>query len=166
MLTWPFRTAAVAVAIIGVFSHQDIHLIRLAGTEWHKLANQINKRESETERKQRELLFLKAAYDRLQADLDEDPNRSGAQSLLTEQDVILQMMRERGLPTAAMVSRTPANVTDFANVTDQAKARQVQVTSRPTDAATEGDSRAEQPIAIAPIPPRAAPEPTPRTDTD
>src|SRR5260370_19369296 len=57
-------------------------------------------------RRQRELLFLKAAFDRLEAEAQLDPNGPATPSLRVEQEVVLRHMREvaRPIPAAAVAA--------------------------------------------------------------
>jgi hypothetical protein len=52
-------------------------------------------------RRQRELLFLKAAFDRLEAEAQQDPNGPATPSLRTEQEAVLRHMREVARPIPA-----------------------------------------------------------------
>src|ERR1700738_3475069 len=52
-------------------------------------------------RRQRELLFLKAAFDRLEAEALQDPNGPATPSLRTEQAVVLRHMHEAARPLPA-----------------------------------------------------------------
>jgi hypothetical protein len=52
-------------------------------------------------RRQRELLFLKAAFDRLEAEAQQDPNGPATPSLRGEQEVVLRHMREVARPIPA-----------------------------------------------------------------
>ncbi len=57
-------------------------------------------------RRQRELLFLKAAFDRLEAEAQLDPSGPATPSLRGEQEVVLRHMREvaRPIPAAAVAA--------------------------------------------------------------
>jgi hypothetical protein len=74
--------------------------------------------------RQRELLFLKAAYDRLGAQLTRQPGGPGADSLRGEQDVIRRMMVEtaKALPPEAIPPEIRAVVDPIAVTPSQAAA--------------------------------------------
>jgi hypothetical protein len=82
--------------------------IGLAGSAayagWDHLSAFWTRRQEGDDWRQRELRFLKAAYDRLDAQLAKQPDKSGADSLRGEQDVIRRMMAEtaRALPAETL----------------------------------------------------------------
>jgi hypothetical protein len=161
MKMFSLRITFVAIAFAAILTHQDEQAVRWSLNKTSEISEKINKRESEPERRQREITFLKAAYDRLQADLDEDPSRSGAVSIRQEQGVILQMMRDRTQPSAAVASSLSGSTAEqaAASVPVQATARDAQATAlMPRVAAgdaIESSPESEAPVAVAPIPPRA-----------
>jgi hypothetical protein len=158
MKMFSLRITFVAIAFAAILTHQDEQAVRWSLNKTSEISEKINKRESEPERRQREITFLKAAYDRLQADLDEDPSRSGAVSIRQEQGVILQMMRDRTQPSATVASSLSGSIAEQAADTPvQATARDAQATALMPKIAAGGaidGSLDETPVAVAPIPPR------------
>jgi hypothetical protein len=147
MMFSPIRITSIAVAVVGIFAHQDEILVKWTASEWSEWSRKFNEREGERDRRQRELRFLQAAYDRLQADLNEDPARRGAQSIRGEQEIILKMMRETTTEPIAASQTSP-------NTGNQAKAEQVPITDDPSKTLVVTGSASGAPIAVAPIPPR------------
>ena len=147
MMFSPSRLTSIAVAIVGIFAHQDEVLVKWSASEWSEWSRRFNERESERDRRQRELRFLQAAYDRLQADLNEDPARSGARSIRGEQEVILKMMRETAVEPIMASQVGP-------NTGNQAKVEQVSITVDSNNILVVTGSASGAPIAVAPIPPR------------
>jgi hypothetical protein len=84
-------------------------------------------------RRQRELLFLKAAFDRLEAEAQQDPNGPATPSLRTEQEAVVRHMREvaRPLPADAVPGDLRALVKGEAAAAPQA----VVVPSQPVEPA-------------------------------
>lgn len=102
------RFPLVIAALLAVFGHEDDIVLNYSATAWTKVSAKLHESERDEDRRQRELLFLKAAYDRLQSDLDSDPDRRGAASLRAEQEVLVERMREtagRKLPLPDLANR-------------------------------------------------------------
>jgi len=87
------------------------------------------------------LIFLKAAYDRLHAELAREPNSPGAASLKGEQQELLRLMEETAQPIAA--SQIPAAVRPLLQRREPGPA---------VPAATERPPAAPAPVATASSP--------------
>src|SRR5258706_14670078 len=103
----------LAVLILVVLVGSAAYVVRAA---WDRLSAFWTSAQEADDWRQRELLFLKAAYDRLGAQLTRQPGGPGAGSLRGEHDVIRRMMIEtaKGVPPGAIppgiraaVERTP-----------------------------------------------------------
>ena len=130
-------------------------------------------------RRQNELQFLKAAFERLEAEAQQDPTGPATRSLRTEQEAVLARMREvarpmpadsiaadlrpvlkgeaRTVPQAAAVSSPPAEISEGAPVS-----RELQIgLSRPAPGIEFGMSRDPE-LGVMVLIARPRPRPAPR----
>jgi hypothetical protein len=99
-------------------------------------------------RRQRELLFLKAAFDRLEAEAQQDPNGPATPSLRTEQQAVLRHMREvtRPLPADAV----PGDLRRLLKGEAPAVARAPVVLSQPVEPADSATVARELQMGLSP----------------
>src|SRR5258707_13626380 len=102
----------LAVLILVVLVGSAAYVVRAA---WDRLSALWTSAQEADDWRQRELLFLKAAYDRLGAQLTRQAGGPGADSLRGEQDVIRRMMIEtanasapEAIPTGTRAVGDPA----------------------------------------------------------
>src|SRR5438132_13288647 len=85
-----FRTFVAVMTGAVVFAGAD--LAGPLGALWSGLAAALETDQAEQHRQS--LAFLKAAYDRLEAQIRSAPGRPGIHSLRSEQDAVMQRIRE------------------------------------------------------------------------
>src|SRR5882757_1174123 len=109
----------LAVLILVVLVGSAAYVVRAA---WDRLSAFWTSAQEADDWRQRELLFLKAAYDRLGAQLSRQPGGPGADSLRGEQDVIRRMMIEtaKAVPPEAIPPEIRAVVDPTAVTPSQA----------------------------------------------
>src|SRR5437764_11910110 len=96
MTRWLIGIALAAVAVLGIAS---IWQPRSAGDSVP--ARSASGEPSDKPRRQQELRFLKAAFDRLEAEAKQNPNSPALRSLRAEQQAVVLQMREVAHPLRA-----------------------------------------------------------------
>jgi len=166
MTRWMIGIAFAAVAVLGIVS---VWQARSAGD--NQPARSAIGEPSDKPRRQQELRFLKAAFDRLEAEAKQNPNSPALRSLQAEQQAVLLRMREVAHPLRAesvpdevrpLVGAAPAATT--ASTDPTASTVQAQAKDQPPPAAIAAPANP----AMVEAPPRelkaglgsASPEPT------
>jgi hypothetical protein len=83
---------AFVAAVIGTVAFSGSDVAGPLATMWSGIVTALEADEADQHRQS--LAFLKAAYDRLEAQIRSAPNRPGIASLRSEQDVVMQRIRE------------------------------------------------------------------------
>ena len=96
MTRWMIGIAFAAVAVLGIVS---VWQARSAGD--NQPARSAIGEPSDKPRRQQELRFLKAAFDRLEAEAKQNPTSPGLRSLQAEQQAVVLRMREVAHPLRA-----------------------------------------------------------------